>query len=1061
MKIIFDASSLLWTCLLTGKDPEGHKVETPEGKESWCNTAAYAYEFAVNSVVATLDRFGCTPIDAVFAVEGLNSKARRLMIYREYKAGRGKHHNDVYAQFAELRTVVLETFRQLGATVVTQDNAEGDDLVAFLALNSEEDVVVRSNDQDLASLNGLNPQGKSIHTYIGDRYNENPYGAFPMQYVSLYKAMVGDTGDNIKGIVGFGKSAWEKFDLAFGDAGMAEMVRLAGIGSLQELEAEAAQNKLVKQIYEGRADFLRSYKLASLHPEWCDTLDEPLQWRGGIVLSNTKDERLQKWTSKRTLVTAANYDKFFERFQQRIRERDWVTLDIETSTPDESDEWLAAQGDPEGVDVIGSELTGLSLTFGSNMQYTVYISVDHKDTDNVPKDRIKELLDFIESTGTEIVIHNTQFEGTVLYNEFGEQRKENGNRGLLKNWIDTRFEASYVDEDSSKGLKKLSSRWLGYDQVDYKTTVTVDGVMYKMRELPATHVFSYATDDTINTAGVHVLFKYIMQLEHQYEIHRQVEIDASYLHCWAYIKGTKADLSKLAELKAEDEAEAAKARAVIDSYLIANGWEGTVLPVFAEIDAPALKLAYYLHTGDEFKTQVRTPAKVLALMDNPLLSAAASNIKDFNAFIATHWKAAPVFNPGSPKQMQRLMYETMGLPQKVFNKPTDAMKAQGLRQGSVKTDALAITYALLDATEEQKAVLQALKVLTLVSTRFKLFYNPLPYFVHWKTGRVHSSHNQCGTNTRRASSSKPNLQQLSKHEKVEGYSPRVRELYIPHKKNAVIVSFDFKSQELVLMAHWSRDATLMACFVGSNLIDMHSMTGVGVYNTMNGKAMTYVEYLEVLKDETHPEYKKCKKARALGKAVNFGSQYRIAAPKLSTMLLVTEDEAQAMLDAKAAAFPDVEAWSQKEMAEVQKTGKTYTVMGAVRHLRSALKSEDRYVSSKAPRQALSFRIQGSAAEQTKLAEGRMWASDVLDRFDCEYFGAVHDECVWSVAIEDLHEFIGVVYALMTAPYSTMSMPVGSSVSVGPDFGQQTELEGDFSLEHVNEVLNAIFGKATA
>lgn len=1061
MKILFDCSSLLWTCLLTGQDPEGHKIETPDGKDGWCNTAAYAYEFVVNSVVATLDRFGCTPIDAVFAVEGLNSKARRLMIFREYKANRGKHHNDVYAQFAELRTLVLDTFRNLGATLVSQDNVEGDDLVAFLALNAEEDVVVRSNDQDLGVLSGKNPNGHSIHTYIGDRYNENPYGAFPMKYISLYKAMVGDTGDGIKGIVGFGKKAWENFDAAFGDAGMAEMVRLAELGSLQELEAEAEQNKLIKQIYEGRADFLRSYKLTTLHPEWCDTLDEALQWKGGIVLNTTKDERLQKWAGKRTLVTAANFDKFFERFKQRITERPWLTLDIETSTPDESDEWLSAQGDPEGVDVIGSELTGMSLTFGSNMQYTVYISVDHKDTDNVPKARIRELIDFIESTGVEIVIQNTSFEGTVLYNEFGEERKNNGNRGLLKNWVDTKFEASYVDENASKGLKKMSARWLGYEQVDYKTTVTIDGVMRKMRELPATHVFDYASDDTVCTAGVHNLFKFIMQLEHQYEIHRQVEIDASYLHCWAYIKGTKADLSKLAELKAEDEAEAVKSRAVIDTYLIANGWEGTVLPKFAEVDAAALKLAYYLHTGEEFKTQVRTPAKVLGLMNNPLLTAAAADIEDFNAFIATHWKAAPVFNPGSPKQMQKLMYETMALPKRVFNKPTEAAKAAGERQGSVKTDALAITYALLDCTEDQKAVLNALKVLTLVSTRFKLFYNPLPYFVHWKTGRVHSSHNQCGTNTRRASSSKPNLQQLSKHEKVEGYSPRVRELYIPHKKNAVIVSFDFKSQELVLMAHWSRDATLMACFVGDNLIDMHSMTGVGVYNTMNGKAMTYQEFLAVLSSPEHEEYKRCKKARALGKAVNFGSQYRIAAPKLSTMLLVTEDEAQAMLDAKAAAFPDVEAWSQKEMAEVQKTGKTYTVMGAVRHLRSELKSEDRYVSSKAPRQALSFRIQGSAAEQTKLAEGRMWTSDLLDRFDCEYFGAVHDECVWSVAVEHLYDFIQACYGLMTAPYSTMSMPVGSSVSIGPDFGQQTELEGDFSLEHVNEVLNAIFGKTTA
>jgi len=1066
MKIIFDTSSLLWTCLLTGKDVDGSPAVDPEGKPAWVNTAEYAYEFAVNSVIATLNRFGCTPIDAVFVVEGMNSKARRLMIDRTYKAGRGKHATPVYEQFSRLRQMVLDAFRSLGAIQVTQDNVEGDDLIAFLALNSEEDVVVRSNDQDLSSLHGQNVHGAMVNTYIGDRYNENAYGAFPLKYVSLYKALVGDTSDSIKGIPGFGAKAWQAFDAAFGDAGMAELSRLAELGSLAELEDEARQHPVIKKLYDGREDFLRCWKLTTLHPEWIDTLDDPLVWKGGATM-DTQDTRLAHWASSRTLVTAKNWDRFISRFLERMQDRPWLALDIETSTPDESDEWLAAQGDPEGVDVIGSELTGMSLTFGKNMQHTVYISVDHVDTDNVPKQKIAELLELIENAGLKIVIHSTQFEGTVLWNEFGKQRLANGNRGLLKNWRDTKFEASYVDENDSIGLKKLSQKWLDYAQADYKSTVTVDGVQYKMRELPATHVFNYATDDTICTAGLHNMFKFFMQVEHTYRIYEQVELAASYLHVWSYIHGTRVDLKKLQEVSAEDSAAAEQAKAVLDTYLISKGWEGTVLPKFEEIDAKAIKLAYYVKTGSELKTQIRTPAKILALPEllaEPLVVAACQNLDDYHAFVKLYWKAAPTFNSGSPLQMRKLMYEVMALPQKVFNKPTEAMKKEGLKQGTVKTDALAITYALLECDEEQRAVLEALKVLTLVDTRFKLFYRPLPYFVHWKTGRVHSSHNQCGTNTRRASSSKPNTQQLSKHEKVEGYSPRVRELYIPHKKKAVIVSFDFKSQELVLMAHWSRDATLVACFVGDNLIDMHSMTGVGVYNTMNGKAMTYLEFLAVLADDQHPEYKRCKKARALGKAVNFGSQYRIAAPKLSTMLLVTEDEAQAMLDAKAEAFPAVESWSQAEMAQAEATGKTHTVMGAVRHLRSAIKSEDRYVSSKAPRQALSFRIQGSAAEQTKLAEGRMWESGVLDDFDSEYFGAVHDECVWSVAFEtpkEIADFIATMYPIMTAPYSTMSMPVGSSVSIGPDFGRQTELEGDFSLENVTKVLNEIFGKVEA
>ncbi len=134
---------------------------------------------------------------------------------------------------------------------------------------------------------------------------------------------------------------------------------------------------------------------------------------------------------------------------------------------------------------MGSSLTGMSLTFGSNMQYTVYISVDHADTANVAKDLVRGFLEQLFATGVQIVIHSTAFEGPVLFNEFGSHWMDNGYQGFIPNWLDTKFEASYVDENFSLGLKKLSKRWFNYDQVDYKTVTTIDGTQYKMNELTA------------------------------------------------------------------------------------------------------------------------------------------------------------------------------------------------------------------------------------------------------------------------------------------------------------------------------------------------------------------------------------------------------------------------------------------------------------------------------------------------------------------------------------------------------------------------------------------------
>lgn len=1046
MRLLLDMSSTMWTCLLAGKDTEGGEYQDEDGKVHWVNTAAYGYEHAVNSIKASLEKFNLTPIDMVMVVEGMNAKAQRLMINREYKSKRGKRPVEAYTEFNALKAQLIEVFSALGAIVFQQDNVEADDAIAWLALNSRDDVVVRSNDNDLSVLSGANEHGAKILTYIGGEVDTNKYGMFPLKYVTLYKALVGDSGDTIKGIKGFGHETWIKFHSEFGEDGMEELCRLARLGSLQELEEEAEQNKLIKQIWDGRAEFLNSWKLASLHPEWVDTMHNVPVWGPGMVTTACKDERLVQWAGKTLLVTAGNWNNFRSRFSNAFKARPWIALDIETSTPEESDDWLQAQGNPDGVDVLGSELTGMSLTFGTNMQNTVYISVDHTDTNNVTKDQVRELLEEIQASGVEIAIQNVSFEGTVLFNEFGKHWYGNGYNGLLANWLDTKLEASYVDENDSLGLKKLSRKWLNYDQVEYKTITTIDNVQYKMNELSAEHVFSYATDDTICTAALHNFFKLFMELEGTYEVYKQVEIASSYLHTQSYIHGTKISLQTLQELRQIDEEEYALAWNIVRDYLIQKGWEGTATPVYkTELKAADIKEAHLIVTGQKLDTQVRTPAKLLAMVQDPLLKdgiekAIAGEFELLNELVAMRFKGEPEFNMGSPTQKVKLLYEVMGLPIRVYNKPTDAAKARGERQGSPKTDNLAIMYALQDAKESELAVLNAMRIMQMVSTRKSLYYDTYGGFVHWKTGRVHSSHNQCATNTRRASSSAPNTQQLSKNTKVEGYSPRVRELIVPHKKNAVIVSMDFMAQELRVIADYSKDPNMVACFVGENLKDMHALTGVGIFNERNTDQLTYEQFVEALESKDHPLYKDAKQMRALGKQCNFTTEFGAQAAKLSMTMFVTEEEAQTYIEAKEAAFPVVVEWKDQTVREAKQCGHVYTKLGAKRHLRELFNSTDRYVASKAERQAVNFKVQGSSAEMTKLAEGRMWKAQLEQRFDCEIIAPIHDEVVFSCTLEDLFEFIPAAHACMEQPYADMQIPIKSSISFGKTFGPAHQIE---------------------
>ena len=1093
MKLAFDMSSNLWSCLLAGKDKEGHEVEF-EGKQVWINSAAYGYENVINLMVAAMRESQCTPIDCILVKEGFNSKAPRIAINMTYKGKRGKRHPEAYENFAIVRDQVIAVFKNLGALMITQDNVEADDVLGWLAENSRESLTIVSNDGDLCVLDGFNKHGADIITRIGGACSNNPYGTFDNKYISLYKALVGDINDNISGIPGFGVKTWDKFEAAFGEDGMTEMVRLANLYCLDELEAEAPINKMVKQIWDGRKEFLNSWRLASLHPEWCNTIANQIQWFPGLVHGKVTDERLKHWAAHSWPVTAAKWDGFLEWVKPLIAQRSWLSLDIETSTGDDSDDWLAAQGDPDGVDVIGSELTGMSLTFGKNMQHTVYIPVDHADTDNVPKPKAQELLEYIAAQGKEFVIHNTQFEGTVLFNEYGEEWKDNGFEGLLPNWLDTKLEASYVDENNSLGLKKLSKKWFDYDQVDYKTVTTLEGPVgtviggvflghfekvitpevlahedvmglpvvaaqaitetwerrkFKMRELPASHVFSYACDDTICTASFHNFAKLFMQLEGTYDLHKEVEIDASYSHCQSFIHGTKISLAKLAEIGKEDDATYDGAWSAVRDYLITQGWEGTVTPVYTEYTPAAVKESYLIVTGEAVEFSVRLPAKVLDLIKHqPLLHAAwvlalgeTPNFSVLNKLVASRYKNEPVFNCGSPTQMKALMYETMGFPVVVANKPTDIMRAAGLKQGTPKTDNLAIAYALQTATPEQAVALKAVVLMKMVVTRRSLYYNPYPYFVHWKTGRVHSSHNQCATNTRRASASKPNVQQVSKQEKVDGYLPKVREVFVPHRKGAVVVSMDFMAQELRIIADYSQDNGMLACFIGDHKKDMHALTGVGIHNYRHAVAMSYEEFVLASKSKSHEFHAIIYIERALGKKTNFTTEFGAMAPKLAQTLMVTVEEAQVFIDAKEAAFPDVAVWKVNVIEqEVKRHGIVRTKRGAVRHLVPALTSGDGYKVSKAERQGVNFKVQSSAGEMTKLAEGRMWKARLEQNFDCEIMFPVHDEIVASVMIEDLHEFIPAMHACMVQPYGGMTVPIMSSISFGRSFGPAHQME---------------------
>ena len=131
----------------------------------------------------------------------------------------------------------------------------------------------------------------------------------------------------------------------------------------------------------------------------------------------------------------------------------------------------------------------------------------------------------------------------------------------------------------------------------------------------------------------------------------------------------------------------------------------------------------------------------------------------------------------------------------------------------------------------------------------------------------------------------PNDSQLAK-------DGELRQVYTPYSDEYVWVSLDFSSQELAHIAWHSQDENMLKCFTGE-WDDIHSKTGVAIYNQKAGTPITYEEFVAQRKESEELTNIRNKKA----KPANFRKTYDGSAPGLAVDLLCSEDEAQALLDA--------------------------------------------------------------------------------------------------------------------------------------------------------------------
>jgi DNA polymerase-1 len=343
-------------------------------------------------------------------------------------------------------------------------------------------------------------------------------------------------------------------------------------------------------------------------------------------------------------------------------------------------------------------------------------------------------------------------------------------------------------------------------------------------------------------------------------------------------------------------------------------------------------------------------------------------------------------NLGSPKQLQVVLFDELGMPKTKRTKTGYTTDADALQQLYEKTE-----HPFLMALLRHRDV-----------SRLRQTIEGLLKTVQ-SDGRIHTTFNQTIAATGRLSSTDPNLQNIPIRTE-EGR--RIREGFVVGDGYESLMTADYSQIEMRIMAHLSEDALLIEAFRSGQ--DFHSITASRVF----GVAAAEVTGAQ----------------RAKIKAMNYGLAYGLSAFGLGAQLRIDPGGARGLMDEYFLTFGGVRDYLAGVVDEARRSGFTETLWGRRRYLPD-LTSDNRQRREMAERMALNAPIQGSAADLIKVAMLRVDAAVAEAGLASRMLLQVHDELVFEVATGERDTLEEIVRREMGAAAS-LAVPLDVSVGTG-------------------------------
>jgi DNA polymerase-1 len=426
------------------------------------------------------------------------------------------------------------------------------------------------------------------------------------------------------------------------------------------------------------------------------------------------------------------------------------------------------------------------------------------------------------------------------------------------------------------------------------------------------------------------------------------------------------------------------------------------------------------------------------------------------------------FNPDSPPQLRTLFFATGYL----HPETQEPVTYEGVipEDDLVYTEAgqLSTSAAVLRMLKNRYKCAFAKELLTyrgITKARNTFIANILA--LSEEDGRMHTTFHIPGTATGRLSSSDENMQNIPK--KIGRYN--LKKIFIPSRPELVIVNADVKAVEVRLYAAYSQDPNLVSAL--NDGMDPHSFFASTVYDPKSvlqgvprGQQKLVLETIGI--DENHawsyedfqkrealigteempgsdPKYgKRLGALRKNIKRVVFGILYGASKYKIASIVGIPDEQAQAIIDVLFRMFPTIPEYISHTELQVEQLQMVETFLG--RRRRFNLRGMTPWMRSKAKRQAVNFKIQGTASDIVIDTLCALYPE--IKRLGGQMLITVHDSLVFELPPENLHHIPGLIqrYGVERVARKCPWLPVPFSwdIEVGPSYGELQSLENYLS-----------------